>query len=390
MIFIREGTRVYKLLMLLACVGEYPKQAVCLLGNERVWKRRIRELQKVQDFTLPDGEERVRFQMLTVSGKGKTRTIRLHKSALPILKQVAFDAYIYYMDRFERHHFSGAQTHVSRNHRLAEVAAMCQGAGMEALPWAVGDIHDWDVREQNVEQPMCYLSRELKEFYTGEMKKTEYTRIAGAVVYPGGVYAVYNTRDEAMLWRGKGEEKTQVLLSDIFRTRGFRSEVDAAILFGKDFRAAAITLEDAFRRRYSKAGLDRIYKHLHFIPMNPAGIKMLEMITTEDWNTRMKQAVYGDTADWGWIRGLEADVMMDGVYHYSHLDGDLCRLIWFRSSLRRWPEESFALDCFPEQVPYLKEYLGDYWDKGNLKVNLYDLDALHTHLCGARQNEEIE
>ena len=42
MIFIREGTRAHRLLMLLACVGEYPMQAVCLLGNDRVWKRRIR------------------------------------------------------------------------------------------------------------------------------------------------------------------------------------------------------------------------------------------------------------------------------------------------------------------------------------------------------------
>ena len=390
MIFIRDGTRVHRLLMLLACVGEYPMQAVCLLGNERVWKRRIRELQEVQDFTLPDGEGPVRFQMLTVSGKGKAGTIRLHKSALPILYKVEPDAYFYYMDRFDRHRFSGAPTHVSRNHRLAEVAAMCQGADMEVQPWAVADLHDWDVREQNVEQPMCYFSRELKEFYAGEMKKTEYTRIAGAIVYPGGVYAVYNTRNEAMLWRGKGEEKTRALLSDIFRTRGFRSEVDEAILLGKDFRAAAMALQDAFSRRHLKERLERIYKHLHFIPMNPAGIRMLEMITTEDWNVRLKQAIYGEAADWVRIRGLEADVVMDGVYHYSHLDGDLCRLIWFRRTLRKWPNEAFALDCYPEQVPYLKEYLGDYWDKGNLEVNLYDPDALHTHLCGARHKEENE
>ena len=61
---------------------------------------------------------------------------------------------------------------------------------------------------------MSYLSRDLKEFYKGEMKKTEYTRIAGAIVYPRGVYAVYNTRDQSMLWCGRGEEKTKILLSN--------------------------------------------------------------------------------------------------------------------------------------------------------------------------------
>lgn len=75
MIFIRDGTRVYRLLMLLACVGEYPMQSVCLLGNDRVWKRRIRELQRVQDFCLPQDGETVRFQMLTVSGKGKLKSV---------------------------------------------------------------------------------------------------------------------------------------------------------------------------------------------------------------------------------------------------------------------------------------------------------------------------
>ena len=53
MIFIRDGTRVHRLLMLLACVGEYPMRAGYLLGNERVWKRKIRELQQWQDFCLP-------------------------------------------------------------------------------------------------------------------------------------------------------------------------------------------------------------------------------------------------------------------------------------------------------------------------------------------------
>ena len=48
MIYIRDGTHVYILLMLLACVGEYPMQSVYLLGNNRVWKRRIKDLQEIQ------------------------------------------------------------------------------------------------------------------------------------------------------------------------------------------------------------------------------------------------------------------------------------------------------------------------------------------------------
>ena len=73
MIYIRDGTHVYILLMLLACVGEYPMQSVYLLGNNRVWKRRIKELQDIQDFCLPDGGKLVRFQMLRFPGKVKRK-----------------------------------------------------------------------------------------------------------------------------------------------------------------------------------------------------------------------------------------------------------------------------------------------------------------------------
>lgn len=380
MIFIREGTRAHRLLMLLACVGEYPMQSVCLLGNDRVWKRRIRQLQKVEDFCLPDGAERVRLQMLTVSGKGKSKTIRLHKSALPMLRKTAPEAFRYYTEHFPDHHFSGAATHVSRNHRIAEVVAMCMAAKIGVLPWSVRDLHDPQVRYQNVDRACCYLSGALKEFYADEMAKTGFTRIAGAIVYPQGVYAVYNTREQPMLWRGRGEEKAQILLSSIFRTGGFRTEVDSAILVGRDFRTAAATLEGAFVRRHLKERLDQIYENLYFIPMNEIGIKMLGIMTQRDWRIRLREALFGRLGTWGNTGKMACDAHISGVYHYCHLDGDLCSLIRFRSTLRRWPEETYVLHCYREQIVYLKEYLGDYSGKGNLKLSLYAPETLHTHL----------
>ena len=380
MIFIRDETRVHKLLMLLACVGEYPMRSVYLLGNERVWKRKIRELQQWQDFCLPESGERGRFQMLTVSGKGKNVTIRLHWSALAALKRIREAAHSYYMEHFNQHHFSGAVTHVSRNHRLAETVAMCMAAGIAVLPWEKPEIHDRMIRQMRTKTPCCYLSRELKSFYEGEMKKTEFTRLTAAVVYPNGMYAVYNTRDEAMLWRGGGEEKAQILLEDIFRTDGWRNEAKSAILLGRDFRTAAVTLEGAFVRRHLKERLDQIYENLYFIPMNEIGIKMLGIMTQRDWRIRLREAIFGDERANPLPRGLEHDAYMDEAYHFSHLDGDLCRLIRFRRSMRNWPEEQYVLVCFREQMPYLKEYLGDLWDGGNLRVQGIDLDALHTHL----------
>lgn len=385
MVHIKEGTIVYELIVLLACVGEFPMQSIYLLGNNQTWKARIRELEVARSCYIPDIDYRIRAKLLTVSNKKTYKTLRLFKSALPILKKLNPDAYDYYLAHFDGHHFSGASTHVDRNHRVAEAVAMCLAAGIPALPWETYDLQDPNVRDREVEQPCFFNSRDLKEFYGDEMNKTEFTRLTGAIVYPRGMYAVYNTRDSAMIWGGKGEEKAQVLLSAIFRSGGYRDSCDSAILFGKDFDTAAMTMEDSFTKRYYKERLDKIYQHLHFIPMNEFGIKLLQIITTKSWKRKLREAVYGDAPSGMAIRGLEHDVYIDGEYHFSHLDSDLCRLIWFRRTLRN--KVKFVLACYPDQVPYLEEYFGDYWDRENLRVELYNLDALHAYLCEELKTE---
>lgn len=387
MIFLREGTHAYDLFLLLANVGEFPMQSVKLLGNDRTWKRRIKELQKYQDFSLPGKCGFARFQMVSVSGKGKTKTLRLHQSSLPVLYMVNHDAYSYYMEAFEGHHFSGGKRHIDRNHRVAETVAMCQTADINVFPWEIQDIHDQNVRYMEVAHPVFYSSRQLKEFYQGEMKKTEFTRIIGSAVYPGGVYAIYNTRDQPMSWYGKGEEKTQILLSSIFFTGGCRREIDSALLFGKDFRTASATLQEALSHRHLHVKLDTIYPHLHFIPMNESGRKLLEILTTKDWKWNLKKGLYGDAQTALWPRDLDHDAFIDKTYYFFHLDGDLCRLIHFRRALARWKDESFVLDCFSEQIPYLKEFLNDLWNRPNLKIRQFELDQIHAILCNNTEAE---
>ena len=386
MIHIRKGTQAYELLLLLACVGEYPMQSMSLLGNKQSYKSRIRELEVARSCYVPDADYRMRAKLFTVCNKKAYKTLRMFKSALTILKKLNPAAYDYYMARFDDHHFSGSTAHVDRNHRVAEAFAMCQAANITAFPWEAYDLHDPKVRDLDVERPCFYNARDLKAFYGGEMNKTEFTRLAGVIVYPRGLYAVYNTRDTAMYWGGKGEEKAQVLLSTIFRSGGYRGNCDSAILFGKDFDIAAMTMDGALKRRHMKVRLDKIYQHLHFVPMNEFGMKLLQIITMKSWKIKLREAIYDD-APTSVVRGLEHDALIDGEYHFSHLDGDMCRLLWFRRTLRKWPDKKFVLACYPEQVPYLEEYFGDDWDKDNLRVELYSLDALHAYLCEEPKEE---
>ena len=93
MVYIREGSHVHTLLVLLAFVGEYPARSLHLLGSERTWKNLIQKLCKTEEYCLKNTGERFRCKLITVSGKDRLRTVRLHVSALLILEKLNAEAY---------------------------------------------------------------------------------------------------------------------------------------------------------------------------------------------------------------------------------------------------------------------------------------------------------
>lgn len=83
MITLRPGSHVYRLLLLLAIAGEYPMRSLHLLGSSRTLEDLVHRLEHVQDFRTSTGADLGSCKMITTSGRGERRTIRLYKSALP-------------------------------------------------------------------------------------------------------------------------------------------------------------------------------------------------------------------------------------------------------------------------------------------------------------------
>lgn len=382
MIFIREGTHVHQLLTLLAYTGEYPVQSLQLLGSERTWKALIQKLTKPQEFCLKELGKRHRCRLLTISGKGKYRTIRLHASALVLLEMLEPVAYNYYLEHFDRHHFSGNQYHVERNHRIAEAVVMCMNAGIETRPYKLPEPRNPNVRFSGNGQPVFFLSRALKDFWQGEMNKTKFSRIAGAILYEKRCYAVYNSRDTLMKWSGEGESKVQDYLSIAWSAGWSGFKIDSAILFGRDYLVAMRTLEETTRTRRFDKCFYSVYLHIHYIPMNAFGVKMLRTITMENWNEEHLCMLYGEEALEDRYRTFEYDVFLDGRYCISHLDGDLCRLIRMRDALRSRPEIQYQITCYPEQLPMLKEYLTEFRGKHRVSFSTVTIDQVCEYLFG--------
>ena len=380
MIYIREGSHVQTLLFLLACVGEYPIKSLHLLGSERTWKALILKLTKTQEYCLKDTGERFRCKLLTVSGKGKYKTVRLHISALVILEKLDEAAYQYYLTHFDCHHFSGNQYHIDRHHRIAEAFAMFLQAGALVWPHKLPDPNSRAVRGNQVSEPMFFLSRDLKEIWGHEMNKTKFSRLVGATVYPGDCYTVFNSRDALMKWSGNGESKARDYLSIAFAGEIPAGQITSAVLFGQDYLVALRTLEEAARRRRYDLRFDNVYRHIHFIPMNAFGIKQLKTITMENWHDWHRYMLYEEEEMADIYRPIEYDAIIDGRYCLSHLDGDLCRLIRVKDALRQRPEVQYEIICYPEQLSMVKEYMNEFRGKSRLSFSTVTIDRACEYL----------
>ena len=208
MITLRPGSHVWRLLLLLAICGEYPYRSLHLLGSVRTLEELVRRLEVVQHFRTPAGADLGACKMLTTSGRGDRRTIRLYKSALPFMQALHPAALSWYLAATGGHRFSGSASHVERNHRVAESVAICMGAGVETRPFLLPPLQKRAIRQVVPAYACFYPAKSVKQLDNTEMNKTIFTRLTGAIFSPGYCYAVYNTRDAVMKWSGMGEFKT--------------------------------------------------------------------------------------------------------------------------------------------------------------------------------------
>lgn len=357
MLYFSPGSHAQILLFLLSVVGEYPMSAVHLLGNERVYKTVIRGMCEKQTIRNTETGEEITTKVLTVSGKGADKTIRLYKGALPILEWLG--ASEYYRGAFDHHKFHGDRAHRERNHRVAEAVAMSMRVGIEFRPYRLAGLQNSEIRHTVSDSPAFYTAKLLKNVGAGESNKTMFTRTVGALFAHGNCYAVYNTRDAVMKWSGMGEFKALHSLIEVARLNAGIRTVDTAILFGRSDEVALQTLLESDQSRRREFRFDTIYRHILFFPQTEFGIRRLRLLTVPDWQEKLLDLLFEpDTRSYD--RGqFEYDAYVAGKYIYSHLDGDIARLIRFREAMEDGISGPCEVLCFPEQVAFLRNYLGE-------------------------------
>lgn len=357
MITLRRSSRTCELLTLLSYVGEFPYSDLFLLGSKEGWRKLVAQLSQQQEYRLPDSTDRITCQLLKLSGKGKAKTIRMTKPAVALLEKVNSDAAYYYTQTYLQYNPQGSALRIDRAHRVAEAIAFVRWAGIETNPCSLPQLQMVAIKKVVPDDPSFYISNELKYVGGDDVNKTSFSRVTGALFYPSGCYAVYNSRDQMMEWNGKGESKLIVHLSEIARMNASIGGVNSAILLGASYKTADLTLRALDRVRKPANRFDKIYDCLHFIPLDSFGARLLRLLTLPDWKESILDALFEED-DRSFAKGnFSYDAYEDGVYVMSFLDSDIARLASFRDST---VGQQFRLKiiCFPEQAEFLRGYLG--------------------------------
>ena len=374
------GSQVWQLITVLSLVGEYPNSQRQLLGDKENLRLLINKALQTQTYRNRLTGDTMTCKLLTVSGKGASKTIRFFKGALPILTWLHPDAYEHYMEITRNHTFPGSIKNKDRNHRIAEVLAMCMRAGIEVRPYLLPKFQFEKLAPVRLSEASMYLAKDLKKLGEMEFNKTMFTRMVGALFTGNTCYAAYNTRNAVMKWSGGGEIKTCQSLTDIARLNAGVRDVTSAILFGQSEDIALKTLLESDTSHRAENRFDNIYRRVHFIPMNEFGIQQLRFLSVPDWNEQLLDILF-DPEERSYNRGaFEYDAYIDGVYIYSHLDSDIARLIRFKPYAVSHSKSCEVL-CFHHQMPFLRKYLGQ-----DVKLKLIDINSVEDELGPERRN----
>jgi hypothetical protein len=330
MIAVQAGSHVYKLLQMLAVAGEYPRKSLALLGNVRVVSALVHRLEATQDYWDGNGGQAHGVKLIKVSpvGKGKAiGTIRLCKKAVPILDWLHPGLSDIYLRRFDNNKFSGNLHHIGRNHRVAEAIAICMSAGIETRPYVLSKLQRSEIRRVIQYAPSFYIARDFKFAENGgEANKTMFTRIIGALFYPGGCYAIYNIRDAVMKWGGTGELKAALSLLELARMNAGLDSASAAMLFGASYETAVNTLLESEKSKRRDTAFDQIYPNIHFVPQDSNGIRLIKILTLPSWREKLLSVLFDAVERTYGQAHIECDAIVSGVYVLSHLDSDIARL----------------------------------------------------------------
>lgn len=379
--------RVHQLLSLLSVVGEYPVASIDLFGDRRCNRRLITDLTAKQEFWNIDNDEVFDCVAIGLSGKGKYKTIRLRKGAIPMLSWCGGEAY--YEETYSEKKFSSKAENVDRNHRVAETVAMMQGAEIEYRPWILPQLQT-DIRdEKNIGEAVYYTSRKLKRTFDATEQLSGSTRFTGALITPTDCFVVYNTRESVMKWGHAGEYKSVNIIKECVAYNTQINNVTKMILMGRGLEVVMETIvqsereeaEEIRKNRNQKfkshTSIPKVYRSVYYVPLSEFGQKMLKILTLPDYHDKLLRLIFASDEISDGKDGFMHDAYRNDVYVLSFLDGNVTRLKQFKSIIKSHQKSGetfqYAVLCYDEQKEEVENFMGENENITYPCVNINDV-----------------
>lgn len=379
MIHIAPVSHAYNIILLLLITGEFPFRSLGLLGNERMLKATAVRMTQVHDIRVWDREKTYRCKLITISGKSTLKTIRLCRSCFELLSDVFPELLESYLTDTYGHRFHGEKRVIERTHRVAEVQLMCMRAGIECRSPNLPVLQKRVRRLLRFDTPAFYSSRTIKRLGVDEMNKSKYIRMVGAVFSNAGLYEVYNSRSEVLKWYGQGEDKIIQTMADLCRYNFETSDRHRAIIFGHSYDVALQMLR-SFESGDKYVQLDYLsYEAMYFLPMDESGVRILQFMMLQDWQRRLLRLVF-EEENFPDVKQFDFDVLVDGAYVLSFMDGDLLKLASFHKTVTQ-QQMNWEVACFDTQAAFLRQYLGE-----DARIYPLPLDEICDHMKAGRRS----
>lgn len=360
MIKFKKDSYGYIILKLIALCGEFPYNSTYLIDlNERIIKRTLLNMKK-------EG-------YVTIIGTGKLKTIRITKKAFEPLKEIGEEYLSHYLSITDNHHFRGgvknknADMVVYRRHRLAEI--MCMLISINTKIWT----HEKPKLVLDKSNPtliseddlIFYTSKEMKNADIEQRYKTEFTRIMGVLLSPGGIYGIYNVNNGVMKWNRQGEGKAQVLIEDIvsYNCSNQYSSLDSAIMFGKEVHTAIDILNSNGGKRdindFEMLSFDNTYTNIYYLTLDENGLYQLNLIIQKNWYNAIRNSIFPSSFLSTDYLSIDCDAYdkKNEKYIIMFLDGNIGRLKRFKEASYDDKNKKFEVVCFDWQEEMLREYL---------------------------------
>jgi len=89
------------------------------------------------------------------------------------------------------------------------------------------------------------------------------------------------------------------------------------------------------------------------------------------------EILYGEDAGYHGGCYFEYDAVIDGVCHVSMLEGNLCKLIRVKDSLKTDSKSVYDIVCYPEQLDMIQEYLIEFHGKNRISLRTVTIEQVH-------------